>query len=46
MHRDIKFDNIMVNFKNETKNSEHIDITDFEFKIGDMGLAKKLRFKN
>ena len=41
IHRDIKLDNIMVNNKNMNHCS---DIENFEFKIGDMGLAKPLSF--
>jgi len=39
MHRDIKLDNILVNLKPGMQ-GEHI--TDFEFKLGDMGLARSM----
>ena len=41
IHRDIKLDNIMVNNRNISHTN---DIENFEFKIGDMGLAKPLSF--
>ena len=37
MHRDIKMDNIIVNHKKHTSGYQ---IEDFEFKLGDLGLAK------
>ena len=42
MHRDIKLTNIMVNLKQTVKDSDPVDISNYEFKIGDMGLAKTL----
>lgn len=36
MHRDLKLENILV----KSKHSEAAAISDFEFKIGDMGLAR------
>lgn len=41
MHRDLKLENIMVN-KKPGKLSDPVEITDFEFKLGDMGLAKTM----
>ena len=47
IHRDLKFDNIMVSKKASAFNRiGQIEISDFEFKIGDMGLAKKLSSEN
>ena len=39
IHRDIKLDNILVKRKTNTAGR---DIKEFEFKLGDMGLAKQL----
>ena len=50
MHRDIKLDNILVKMKPQ-KNSnvngrrllnKQADISEFEFKLGDLGLAKNI----
>ena len=45
MHRDIKLDNVFVKMKktakNKRENIEDLSIDNFEFKIGDFGLAKK-----
>lgn len=38
MHRDIKLDNILV--KSKSPNSEPIDLSEYEFKLGDLGLSK------
>ena len=46
MHRDIKLDNIMVNKKPGIPDSNPVEITNFEFKLGDMGLAKAMNSKN
>lgn len=46
MHRDIKPDNIMVNRKPGFRKSDPVEITNFEFKLGDMGLAKAMFSKN
>ena len=47
MHRDLKLENILVNKKTEAYNKgSNLKISDFEFKIGDMGLAKSLNSKN
>lgn len=47
MHRDLKLENILVNKKSEAYNKgSNLKISDFEFKIGDMGLAKSLNSKN
>jgi serine/threonine protein kinase len=46
MHRDIKLDNILVKLKADApKDIQELDraISDFEFKIGDLGLAKTLQ---
>jgi len=47
MHRDIKLDNILVKIKADAppKDIQESDraISDFEFKIGDLGLAKTLQ---
>jgi serine/threonine-protein kinase ULK/ATG1 len=48
MHRDIKLENILVH-KKPRKSFQHdsnLKISDFEFKLGDMGLAKSLNSKN
>lgn len=39
IHRDIKLDNVLVC----SKMTDAMDIGDFQFKIGDMGLAKALK---
>ena len=44
MHRDLKLDNIMVSMKPGVQGP--IEITNFEFKLGDMGLAKAMNSKN
>jgi len=38
MHRDIKLDNILV--KSKYGESQHFDLSEYEFKLGDLGLAK------
>jgi len=43
MHRDIKLDNILVNLKEGAAGNQ---IRDFEFKLGDMGLAKSMDSPN
>ena len=43
MHRDIKLDNILVKLKEDSRADipqAQRSISDFEFKIGDLGLAK------
>lgn len=45
MHRDLKLENIMVNLKPGLP-SDPIEITNFDFKLGDMGLAKTMKSKN
>lgn len=45
MHRDIKLDNILVQSKiqrvpEEAESTGQLPITDYEFKLGDLGLAK------
>lgn len=42
MHRDIKLDNVMVKrtLASATKHQRELSVRDFEFKVGDMGLAK------
>lgn len=45
MHRDIKLDNILVKRKPQASRSvaaEDLPIDQFEFKLGDLGLAKSL----
>ena len=46
MHRDIKLENIMVKKKPSAYRNEdgQIQISDFEFKVGDVGIGKKLDF--
>ena len=43
MHRDIKLDNILATRK---QNNQGFYITDYEFKLGDMGLAKSMNSPN
>lgn len=43
IHRDIKLDNVMVNRK---QNRGGLSISDYEFKLGDMGLARQLSLHN
>ena len=48
MHRDIKLENILVKTKKESKNVDFKNrlISDFEFKLGDLGLAKNFSTRN
>jgi serine/threonine protein kinase len=48
MHRDIKLENILVHKKPRMafQLDSGLKISDFEFKLGDMGLAKSLNSKN
>jgi serine/threonine protein kinase len=43
MHRDIKLDNVLVKLKSATDPTAARRISDFEFKLGDLGLAKTLK---
>ena len=48
MHRDIKLDNVFVKLKDSApthsiRSGKDLPIENFEFKLGDFGLAKKLR---
>ena len=43
MHRDIKLDNVFVKSKNIAKGGHMLPLNQYEFKIGDFGLAKRYK---